>query len=183
MEPNEREVFLITLANTEEEEIEIILCESLAEANDALSNESSGNIEENTIKIYHGVLIPSTFIPNSFNGCTPHIVVFSKNELQYNDLSDIVDSEIKTVYFKKISIKDSNTVSNTIMKFIKNKAERDNEKIDINFIKLFLGHEVQPVLNIPDEHIDEELIERVIKVAEKLNSQNELFKEGKYGKS
>jgi len=86
------EVFLVILSSegTTIEDVEMIVCDTIDDVNDTLINESSGNIEMDTIKIYHGVLLNSTFIPNSFDGCTPYIIVFDGNN-NNTTISDIIN--------------------------------------------------------------------------------------------
>ena len=98
----ENEVFIVTLNESDDKtkRTEIILADSLQDTNDALMTESSGSTNNNTIKIYHGILTEATFIPTTFNGCTPYIVAFNPI-VTYNDF---ISQDPINVFFEKISI-------------------------------------------------------------------------------
>lgn len=175
------DVFLIMLGE-EKEETEMYICASVDEANSILEDESFGNATSGIIKIYQGVLVPANFIPNNLKACTPYIVIFRDGQVP-TEIDIYNGEEIKTVYFEKVNRSNSIEVTDKIQELMEfNPLEKPTEykkfRTKIENIRLFFGHQIQPVLNIAEINLDEELIHRVSNLALEMKNYNKEIEEG-----
>ncbi len=169
-----KEVFL--LVNDEDTSISIEVCQfdSLKELNTQLAIDSYGNIDED-LRIYHGILIPATFIPKNFEGATPYVYI-------PNPLGRINISAANEAHFEKIK-GDPKVVATLITELLKEKTYRFNNgnyKVTIQDTFLFFGYGLSKVLTVPEEHLDEEIIDRVSKLTNSITTQNKKLEEGIY---
>jgi len=171
-----KEVFLVTinedLANVA---TEVYIYNSLAMANYKMGDVSWANLDEENVRMYHGVIIPATFLPNSFKGCTPRILI--KNPEGYNDIGLEND-----YYFSKVP-SDPAELAKTIEKLL------DDDELFISAsyhvrrehtmaeVELFLGTSIMPVFQVMDESVDEEIIERLSSLVDEIKATNTEIKD------
>ena len=167
-----KETFLVVNDSYLDMSSEIIKCDSLIEANLQLATLSFGNLDDE-IKIFHGVLTSATFIPEDFKGCTPYIYI-------RNPASDVYKAVENEAYFERSKC-DPDIVALTIQELLSEKTYKFNNMhydVNIDDVQLFFGHELEKVLNVPEDHLDEELIDRVSKLADFIIEQDVKFKKG-----
>lgn len=167
-----KEVFLLVNDSYAGVATEVTEFNSLEEMNLQLATISFGNLDDE-LQVFHGVFAPATFIPDDFKGCTPYI--FIRNPA--GKVNKIAEDE---AHFEKSKC-DPDDVVSTIQELLSEgsyKFDNLNTEVTINDVKLFFGHELDKVLYVPEDHVDEELIDRVSKFAEAIIEQDKKFKEG-----
>lgn len=171
-----KEVFL--LVNDEYEGLATDVCvfDTLDELNLQLSSDSFGNTtEEDDLQVFHGRLVSARFIPASFKGSTPY--VFIPNPLGRTHIAAATEA-----HWEKVK-GDPEVVALLIAELLKEKTYKfDNHNcyVGIDDVYLFFGYNMQKVLYVPDDHIDDEVVERVTDLAKTLDAHNEKLKEGIY---
>jgi len=159
-----KEVFVIVSDASGDEIIkDIYVYEGIEEVNSCLEDLTFANLDPEGNKIYHGALIPGHTIPESFQGCTPYIII--KNPERYH----ISVLENEAMFLKEECSPDK--VANTITSLLtgSNVFSDDSIKLDIEDIYIFFGREVLPVLQITEDSVfeDEEFADRVTNMVEK----------------
>ena len=137
-----------------------------------LATLSFGNLDEE-IQIFHGVLTPASFIPEDFKGCTLYVYI-------RNPAGEIHQGAKGEAHFEKSKC-DPDVLAITIQELLSEKSYRFNAMhliVNISDVQLFFGHELDKILSVPEDHLDEELIERVSKLADVIIKQDEEFKKG-----
>lgn len=169
-----KEVFLIVNDSYTGVATDVVEFNSLEETNLQLGIISFGNLDDD-ILILHGVFAPATFIPENFKGCTPYI--FIRNPAGKNNKIAATEA-----HFEKSKC-DPDVVALTIEELLKEKSynfDNMNIEVTIDDVQLFFGHELEKILCVPDDHVDEELIERVSKFADTIVKQDQNFKRESY---
>lgn len=169
-----KEVFLLVNDDYGALATEVCRFDSLEELNGQLAIDSYGNLDDE-LKPYHGVLVPATFIPNSFKGATPYIYI--PNPLGVTNIAAANEA-----HFEKIG-GDPATVAMLIAELLTEKTYKfDNANCDVTIqdVFLFFGHKLAKVLQIPEDHLDEEIIDRVSNLTDSIDEHNKKLKEGKY---
>lgn len=159
-----KETFIVVSeASGEELAKDLYICDSLEEVNDQLEDLTFANLDPENNKTYHGVLISGHTIPDSFQGCTPYIIV--KNPERY----EISVLENEAMFLKESCSPDK--VAETITNILNgdNIFDNDSTPITIDDVFIFLGRELIPVLQIVESAIfhDEEFCDRIERMVEK----------------
>lgn len=152
--------------------VEVMAYDTLEELNGQLENESFGEIEEDEIQVFHGVLVDARFIPSTFNGSTPYIYIT-------NPLGEHVSGFAAEAHFEKAS-GDPEAVALTIQELLEEKTfnfNNRNHEVTIDHVRLFFGYKMQTVMAVPDSHIDEEVIDRVGALVASMEEKSKLLKE------
>ena len=147
---------------------------SLEMLNAQLNIDSFNNLDDE-LKILHGKKVNARFIPNSFNGCTPYIYIRNPLEKTKSLFTD-------EAHIEKVT-GDPEVVTLTIEELLKEKTYKFNcleTKVTIDDVYLFFGHELSKVLYVPQENIDEELLDRVNKLTESISNESKKLDEGNY---
>lgn len=165
------DVFIVVAFASENSDVaEISIVASIMEVNNKLEELTYGNIQEELIKVYSGVIMSCLHLPKSFHGIIPHILVVEKpkfSELMDN-LSDIYDDDYMSLGYDYLygDIEDAKFISGPPdQQYMAEKIEKlvteDNIKIDD--ILLFFGHELIPVLQVSADSYDddEEIVTRL----------------------
>jgi hypothetical protein len=85
------EVFIMTInEDLDDTTTEIFIYQSLEACNFGLGEASWGNLDEDNIRVYHGILTDATFIPEDFKGCTPYITLKNPEGLHIIALEEIM---------------------------------------------------------------------------------------------
>ena len=148
---------------------------TIEELNYQLKIDTYGDLEEDAAVVYQGTMVPATFIPYNFQGVTPYIYI--PNPLGITDVS--VSTE---AHFEKVK-GDSEEIAMTIEELIREKTfqfDNGNAEVCINDVRIFLGVELSKVLQVPEEHIDEEMIDRIGKLVSSMNDYNKKLEDGEY---
>jgi len=170
--PYNEEVFLLILhADSISFPTEIYVFKTLQALNIHLSTELLAEVEDmdsDTICVFNGIATSARFIPESFDGCTPYIIVHKQTE-QLNE------NEETGALFEKIS-----GGAQGVVEKIQHLVTTNVIGVDIDDIHLFFGQELTLILAVDDTDIDEELIDRVKKVTTKITEQKTNIKDEHY---
>jgi hypothetical protein len=156
----DNEVFLLTI-NEDEEDVatEVFKFKDLETCNYKLNDLSWGNLDDDNIRIYHGVLSSATFLPESFKGCTPYIVIKNPE----GDVTPVLahehvfkkvpsDPAIVAINIQTLLEDDELFISSTYLQQI---------QPTIYDVQIFFGRRVSPVFTILEENLDEEVMYRL----------------------
>jgi hypothetical protein len=154
------EIFIITInEDLDDTTTEIFIYKNIEACNFKLENTSWGNIDEDNIRVYHGILTNATFIPENFKGCTPYIVLKNPE----GNRTSIFENEC---IFEKTTA-ETTIVVNRIQELLKNEELFTSPKASLRIastiedIKIFYGQRQPPILQISEENLDEEVIYRL----------------------
>jgi len=154
------EVFLITVnEDLEDVATEVFIFKQLETCNFKLSDISWGNLDDDNIRVYHGILVTANFIPENFKGCTPYIMI-------KNPEGDVYPELANEHMFKKITA-NSSTVATTIQTLLDDDdlfayGNYTHQLVPtIEDVQLFFGQKYSPIFQIAEETIDEEIIDRL----------------------
>lgn len=164
MPDSSKETFIVVSeASGEELAKDIYIYDSIEEVNDRLEDLTFANLDPDLNKIYHGVLISGRTIPESFQGCTPYIVI--KNPERY----EVSVLEHEAMFLKESCSPDKVAETITTILTGDNIFSNDSTPIRIEDVFVFFGREVIPVLQITEAAVfeDEEFSERVAEMVEK----------------
>ncbi len=163
VEPSKETFIIVSEASDEELAKDLYIYESMEEVNDQLEDLTFANIDLNNNKVYHGVLIPGHTIPESFQGCTPYIIV--KNPERY----EVSVLENEATFLKESCSPDKVVDTITTILTGDNIFNNDSIPIKIEDVFVFFGIEVIPVLQIVESAVfqDEEFCDRIDNMVEK----------------
>jgi hypothetical protein len=154
------EVFLITLnEDLKDVSTEVFIYQDVEMCNFRLSDISWGNLDEDNIRIYHGVLVKATFIPENFKGCTPYIIIKNPE----GGHTAVLENEC---FFEKVTA-DPVTLANRIQKLLEDdelfisSTYLQQLKPTIENVKIFFGQRQTPVFQISEDNLDEEVMGRL----------------------
>ena len=163
-----KHIFMIVSSKTPKSPyIDADICVNREGTNYKLHDVFYRNLNKVDVSIYQGVLIPATFIPESFNGISPYLVI--RNPLEDNEFESKCE-----IYFKKQS-----TYAINLISVIQNLLEENSlfgltkmskTKLTIQEVFIFLGRKIRPILYIPHDELDEELIERAESMVVDMNN-------------
>lgn len=132
------------------------------ELNAALSAESFGDLDEENLEVFHGVLISPRYLPESIGGCTPYIMIHN------NGVTNNIICK-NEVYFIK-GPPDVDRLSKVIESFINKSlfSTTSPDRVKLDDIQIFFGHKIPLIFQISEDYLDEELIERVLNLSNKV---------------
>lgn len=166
-----KEAFIIVEPGFEDLTTEVFVFDTLEAMNHQLEIQSFGNLDVD-LETYHGILVDAKFLPKKFNGCTPYVYVV-------NPYGQRNQSAMMEAHWEKVK-GDPDVVALTIEELLNEKTfEFDNANVPVTIddVQLFFGQKLQKVLSVPEEHIDEEMIERVKLLDKELNIHKDKLKE------
>jgi len=148
---------------------EVYMYNTLELANEHVMTESFGepSLDGDYMKVFHGILVPANYIPETFNGCTPFLLV-------QNPLRESERLHEHEAYFRKIA-----SGTDVLVKIIEeimtynvyHSVNGMSRKVSINDASIFLGYELQMSLHCPEQCTDEEAIHRIKKLGNKILSR------------
>jgi hypothetical protein len=149
---------------------EVYVYNTLEEVNEHVVTESFGepSLDGDYIKVFHGVIVPASYIPETFNGCTPFLYV--KHPLRYTE-----DLHKHEAYFRKISEGTDvlvKVIEELMTYHVYDSLKGRSYKLIIKDANIFLGYELQMALHCPEQSSDEEAIYRIKKLRDKILSNN-----------
>jgi len=155
-----KQVFLIVI-NEDEEEVftELFEFPTLEATNCKLEDLTYGNLDDESIHIYHGMMTSPEFIPKSLNGTAPFIIVMNPDRF----LSNADSSEV--LFFK------GSSDPKILMEKIEDLLSSDDffplatSKVKTSDIRLFFGYKMIPVLQVTESSLDDEVIDRAEKIS------------------
>lgn len=167
---------LVAYTSAEVNSAEVCILPSIAEVNMKLEELTYGNINDESIKVYNGIITSSLHLPTSFHGMIPHILIakspkfsdtIKKLSLEYEDDDYMVlgDDQLYT------DIEDALFISGPPDQLgMINKIEMlvDKDGINIDDILLFFGYELVPIVQVSEDSYDddEEIIMRLNNIKE-----------------
>lgn len=168
---NKEEVFIITIDNGEGF-VELHECASIMDMNLLLETITYGDMDNyDNIEMYHGIILPCDLIPDTFNGQTPYLIIKNpENEINQNTMNEAcfikMPSNTKTVRKKIEQLIWENNAFIVLTEI--------EIKLKINHISLFFGYKLSPIMQAPEEYIDEEVIKRLKKLQTKIQQYTHL---------
>lgn len=164
MEMEGKEVFLlISDRNVSDTPTTSLAFMTQDELNTALVTESYGNPNTDEVEVFHGVLMSPKYIPESLGGCTPYIMIHNSEDLSFAECTN-------EVMFIK-GPPDVNRLITIIEGFVNKKIFKFGtypKETTIEDIQIFFGHQIPLILQMDEDHLDEELISRVLKISDKV---------------
>ncbi len=124
-------------------------------ANKFLHDASYGLLDDDHFKMYYGIIIPATYIPNGIKGCTPWIII--KNPERYTDITAEDDIFIRKGPARLANLPD-------IIQGILKENDYFPKDVTIKDVFLLFGKNITPVFHITDENEDEEFTDRLDKI-------------------
>lgn len=168
-----KEVFLIVEPGYDDLTTEISVYDTLEKMNHQLAIQSFGNLDDE-IEVYHGILVDAKFLPRKFNGCTPYLYVT-------NPLGARRSEVMLEAHWEKLK-GDPEVVALAVEELLNEKTfefDNGNVEVTIDDVQLFFGQQLQKVLSVPEDHLDEEMIERV----ELLGKELDIYKDKLKGRT
>jgi len=166
------EVFIMTInEDLDDTTTEVFIYQSLEACNFGLGEASWGNLDEDNIRVYHGILTDATFIPEDFKGCTPYITLKNPEGLHIIALED-------ECIFEKMPT-DAVIVVNRIQELLRDEKLftklKDSRGVmpTIEDIKIFYGQRQTAILQISEENLDDEVIFRLCDLAGNFTSKKD----------
>lgn len=153
------EVYIIASVDPDYETYtEVYILNSVEEVNAQLADLTYGNTDDESVQVYHGVLLDGDCIPPSFNGCTPYILL--RNPERF--INTTVANE---AYFNKVTI-DPEAVMSRIESFMSAQdlfipTTSEKLSVSINDIKIFFGYKMTKITQIFAEKRDDEILNRL----------------------
>jgi len=157
-----REVFVVTSTDPDYElYTEVYILDSLGKANAKLTDLTYGSTDDDSVQVYHGILLNADCIPPTFNGCTPYIIVQNPERTK----SKAVENE---AHFEKMVI-NPNKVAEKIEDLLESEnlfisIDGSEMNVTIDDIYLFFGYNMIKVLQISEERVDDEIMSRLYKI-------------------
>ncbi len=139
--------------------------------NHKLEDISWSNLDENNVRIYHGVMVSAMFIPNNFKGCTPYIIIKNPD----CNSSPALDNEY---FFKKVpggpeKIAEEIEKALTAKDLFISSYYMYPIQLSIHNVKLFLGYRLGAVFQVMPEAEDDETIDRLEKLAKDIKTKSQ----------
>jgi len=170
------EIFLITMnEDIKNVATEVLIFKDLEMCNFKLGDISWGNLDDDNIRVYHGVLTKANFIPENFKGCTPYIMI--KNPEGHH----AVALEHEHIFEKAMA--DPTSVANRIQILL----DKDELFISSSYlqqvtpsiedVKIFFGQRQTPVFQIAEENLDEEVMDRLNNLVTEFKAEKDCIME------